>query len=347
MFDGSDASLFYALLRFEEASLALRAALKLRIVDVIGNDERSLDELQQEFGFTVQAARTYFSLLVAMRLLNVRGNGYSVTESARQALAVDVSTSRAPYLSMGMADEVSELISILQGGSVGLPLYGEEGGGETLMDHDEVASAIAHGLSSRARNFATPLANSIAQVANEARSLADIGAGSHYVADACLRALPQLEQATLVDRPNGMRFARKLAAEQGVDTSRLSFCERDFFVSVPVADIYCISNTAHDWRREDYLRLINNVRSAIPGQGVVCIHEPLLLLDWATERQWLEALWMACYALTLFKLTDGQGSCYSIDEHDAIHAESGFERMSEPVRTADGCTALYYRPIVS
>ena len=143
-----------ALLRFEEASLALRAALKLQVVDEIGDDDCSLADLRQQFGFTNQASRTYFWLLVAMRILEVHKGRFQVTAVAKRTLASDTRTSRAPYLSMGMDAGVTQLISKLRGetGEVS-PLYGEEGGGETLMDLDDVGSTVAHGLASRARNF--------------------------------------------------------------------------------------------------------------------------------------------------------------------------------------------------
>ena len=346
MLDESDASLFYALMRFEEAALALRAALKLGLIEIIGDDLRSLEELQAELGFTHQGARTYLSLLVTMRVLEMSNDRYRVSSVAKTSLSCQAPTTRAPYLSMGMGDDVHALIRTLRGESGETPpLYGEEGGGETLMDSDEVGSAVAHGLSSRARNFATPLADAIQQVAAGATSLADIGAGSPFIADACLTAIPELERAILVDRSNGMRFAREITTQQGIDASKMEFCERDFFVSVPVADVYCISNTAHDWQIADYRRLMEHVRAVIPGRGIVCIHEPLLQTSWSDSREWLEALWMACYALTLFKLTAGQGSCYTSHEHDSILRESGFTRICDPVRTRDGCTALFYRPI--
>lgn len=47
------------------------------------------------------------------------------------------------------------------------------------MDDTEVARGIAMGLSSRARNFADPLAAAVAARAPAAKSRADIGAGSN------------------------------------------------------------------------------------------------------------------------------------------------------------------------
>ncbi|MEE3032172.1 MAG: methyltransferase, partial [Planctomycetota bacterium] len=96
------------------------------------------------------------------------------------------------------------------------------------------------------------------------------------------------------------------------------------------ADIYVLSDTAYDWRPEEYRTLIENIRHSMKQDGVICIHEPLLLDQWNSDREGYQALWMACYAMTLLKLTLGAGTCYSIEEHHAILAQSGMRPSGSP-----------------
>lgn len=339
-----DAGKYYALLRFEEAAQALRAAFKLRIVDVLGDRTVTMASLQEEFGFTVQATRTYVALLEVMEILHRDGQKVSVSARARECLAEAVPTSRRPYLAMGMGEEVDAYIGLLRGqlAEGSLPLYAGDDVAETIMDLPEVAEEIAHGLSSRARNFAGPLADAIKPHAAKARILADIGAGSPYVAAASLAAMPNLTRAILVDRANGMRHARSIADQNGIDLDRIEQLEQDFFKQVPPADVYCISNTAHDWLPEEYSTLMTNVRDSIAPGGVICIHEPLLAATWNSAEEWVQALWMACYAMTLFRLTEGKGTCYTRAEHDMVMADNGFAPIGKPIPTSDGCTALFY-----
>ena len=340
-----DSGRFYALLRFEEASLALRAVLRMNLVDRLSDKTFSLEELRQLFGFTEQAARTFFPLLHVMGILEVAEDAYRVTELAATCLADRRATSRKPYLAIGTGAEVDSFIQLLQGehAADALPLYRGADAGETVMDLPEVAEEIAFGLASRARNFATPLAQAIAAQKIKARTIADLGAGSPYVAQACLEAMPNLERVTLVDRPNAMRFALELAEREGFDCDRLEFREGDFFQAVPVADVYVVSNTAHDWRRAEYTTIANHIADVIPADGLVCIHEPLLTTAWQSQDSWVHALWMACYAQTLFRITRGEGTCYSLEEHHEIMANSGFHPVGSPVATSDGCTALFFR----
>ena len=97
------------------------------------------------------------------------------------------------------------------------------------------------------------------------------------------------------------------------------------------------------WLESEYVEIMNHVHDSINDGGFVCIHEPLLITEWSDDVQWRNALWMACYAVTLFRLTHGKGSCYSVQEHDIIQESAGFQRIAQPVETLDGCTALFYR----
>jgi|GEM_PF-3082200 len=340
-----DAGKYYALLRFEEAARALRAALKLNIVDEIGTREVSLSEFRELFGFTVQGARTYAALLEVMEVISRKRDVISIPERARVCLLNDVPASRKPYLAMGSKDEADDqLIAMLRGdfGSESIPLYGDDKTDKTVMDLPDVGEEIAVGLASRARNFAEPLAAAIKPHSSKARILADIGAGSPYVVAAGLIAMPHLTKAVVVDRPNAMAFLRRLGEPISAELAKVEMCEQDFFQAVPPADIYVLSNTAHDWLPEEYAQIMTNIRDAIAPGGIVCIHEPLLAANWNSADEWVHALWMSCYALTLYCLTEGKGTCYSRKEHDWVLREHGFSPIEEPTRTSDGCTALLY-----
>ncbi|GAH14924.1 unnamed protein product, partial [marine sediment metagenome] len=137
----------------------LRAVIRLGLVEKLGDQWLQLRDLREVLGFTEQAARTFFALLVVMEILEVADNGYRVTRRATECLADGIATSRKPYLAMGTDVEVDLLIDLLQGKSPdnSVPLYGEQAA-ITVMDDADVAREIAFGLSSRARNFSDPLA---------------------------------------------------------------------------------------------------------------------------------------------------------------------------------------------
>ena len=350
-----DASPYYTILRYEEASLALRAALELQVVERLGNREVTLAEFQDEFQFTDQASQIFSTLLRLMEVLDRDGTGrFRVTERARICLADSSPNSRKPYLSMGAPDATLELIGLLQGNQPqGMPLYAgrDEASLMEAEETSEVAEAVALGLASRAKCFAPQLAQFIAEHNPAIRSFADIGAGSPYLAFQIAQAIPEIEKIQLVDQASGLKFAQHIAMQLTQDHSntqkhlgKIQYCEQDFFVSVPPAACYCLSNTAHDWLPAEYAALVRNICLANETPPRIIVHEPLMIDRWETEKQWQQALWMTCYALTLFKLTHGQGTCYTLAQHDEILQSCGYQRTAEPKPTTDGCTALLYSP---
>lgn len=342
-----EAGKYYALLRFEEAAVALRAALSLNLVDEIGEQILELPEFQRTFGFTSQGTRIFVAMLEVMEVLQRDGGSVRVAERARETLGEVSPGSRRPYLMMGAGDQHEQLIAMLRGDfpEGTLPLYGGEETNETLMDQPDAGREIAYGLASRAKNFAEPLVEAIKPYANKAKIIADVGAGSPYFALECARKFPFLSKVVLIDRANSMQYAREMVREEdrnGGAAGKLEYVECDFFQHVPPADVFCLSNTAHDWLPEEYALIMARVRESLSPGGTVCIHEPLLLSSWNSAEQWVRALWMACYALTLFKLCKGKGACYTREEHNATMHDCGFVPVSEPVETQDGCTALFY-----
>jgi len=353
-----DSGIYYALLRFEEAALALRTMFQIEFVQRMGDDELSLGDLQARFGWTQQATRTMVALLRVMQILDTaatpdtRSNSfnfddyrYRCSALARDGLG-EGPTSRRPYLSMGSDEQANQLAELLQGAAVtgSVPLYAASSGQATLMDDPDVGREIAIGLSSRARQFAVPLVQTIVEnVPATCRRFTDLGAGSPYVAQACV-SLNRFDEIVVVDRENALEHFRDLQAREGINDDRIRCVAHDFFESVPEADVYLLSNTAHDWLPSQYDKILENIRAVIPAHGMLCLHEPLLKTHWESDAEWMEALWMACYALTLFKLTHGMGSCYTLAEHDAAAKGQGFKRHSPPMRTCDGCTALLYQP---
>jgi len=335
----------YALLRFEEAALALRVVMRINLIKLMGDHEFSQASLGEELGFTWQGARTFFSLLNVMGILETREGSFRLTQLAKECLSEDLPTSRKPYLAMGSGENVEDLINILRGNphKQSVPLYSHHDNDSSIMDDTAGAQEIAYGLAARARNFAEPLALGLAAVAPSCETLADIGAGSPYVVNACLQKIPTLQKSLVVDRCNAMTFVRAIMAREQIDTNKIALHETNFFSAVPQADIYILSNTAHDWQPRKYTKILKNIRNSISEGGVVCIHEPLLTTHYTSDSEWIHALWMACYALTLFKLTLGEGTCYTLSEHHAMLAEAGFLPHGKPISTSDGCSALFYK----
>ncbi|MEM7558544.1 MAG: methyltransferase [Planctomycetota bacterium] len=356
--DHFDEGNFYALLRFQEAADALRVCFELHLVDKLGHDTLDWQSLSQTFGFTDQGARTFGYLLVSMKVLEWIDPmkpelGLRLTELAKNALGERSEQSRLPYLSMGASDSTQQLINMLQGEFEGPSLY-DAANDDCLMESaatDDVAREIAYGLASRAKNFAEPLAALISDSLNkrpivdegERVVMADLGAGSPYVALSCLRKQKERMSAVLVDQATGLKFAREMYDDIPPPQPPLDFLESNIFEQVPSANHYLLSNTVHDWLPQQCVELYKNISADAPERVTIMIHEPMLWPGNPTPYNQWDSLWKSCYGLTLYKLTGGQGSCYTLGEHISMLKKAGFRQACLPESTSDGCVAVDFQ----
>jgi ubiquinone/menaquinone biosynthesis C-methylase UbiE len=102
--------------------------------------------------------------------------------------------------------------------------------------------------------------------------VADIGGGFGHLAVALLEKYPHL-QATVVDVPDLIPVAReRFANSKSPVADRLEFTAGDMFASVPPADVYIMKHIIHDWEDEKCIRLLDNCRRGLRGDGrVICV----------------------------------------------------------------------------
>jgi hypothetical protein len=106
-----------------------------------------------------------------------------------------------------------------------------------------------------------------------ASPIADIGGGSGLVLVAILRAYPGAE-GVLFDLPGALKQAERIL---GAECARIRFEAGDFFERAPHgAKTFVLAHILHDWDDENALKILRNVREAMPGDGRVLVVEALL-----------------------------------------------------------------------
>lgn len=99
----------------------------------------------------------------------------------------------------------------------------------------------------------------------------DVGGGVGVLAESLLDAQPGL-QVTVLDRPEVVAQLPRRAGLTGVDA--------DLFEPWPVqAEVAVLARVVHDWPDEDAVRLLTNVRRALPAGGRVFLVEMLVADD--------------------------------------------------------------------
>lgn len=333
-------------------TLCLRAALSLDVPGRMQGDFLYPDQLAKLLEINAVAGRSFFNVLLALGILEKEEKRLYLTDDANAMLTNEGSLTFAPYMCLGLEGDVSvqDFIAFLRTPNQGSGLY-SVGAERSLMDEPNgVAKGIAYGLASRAKRFAPNLAQLIANRAPDAPSILELGAGSPFLARELRDRLPN-SRITLADHANATRFITSLAHENGIAIQaeganlkdgeigllNCNFFQRETLPAAFSTDIVVLSNVLHDWTLEQILKIIQNLRPCLKRNAVVVVHEAFLGGETITDR-----LWMSAYGMALNHLTRGQGSCYEVEEYDALFAREVMQRAGRPVETVDGCMALFY-----
>ena len=107
------------------------------------------------------------------------------------------------------------------------------------------------------------------------RVLADVGGGNGSVLGSVLARHPQL-RGMLCDLPGVIERAKSSLAKADF-ADRLRTVVTDFFVEVPSgADAYLMRHIIHDWDDEKSLRILQNIRRAMPADGRLLVVESVV-----------------------------------------------------------------------
>lgn len=106
--------------------------------------------------------------------------------------------------------------------------------------------------------------------------VADIGGGFGHLAVALLEKYPTL-QAAVMDVPDLIPVAQeRFPVNDTAVAKRLEYVGGDMFDSVPPADVYIMKHIIHDWEDERCIRLLENCRRSMQGDGrVICVDSVL------------------------------------------------------------------------
>lgn len=166
------------------------------------------------------------------------------------------------------------------------------------------------------------------------KAITDIGGGNGSMLCEILTANPEL-RATLFDLPGPIGRAEANIEANGL-TDRIHLVDGDFFESVPPgADAYLLRHIIHDWDNDCSIRILQNVRRAIPEHGRLLILEGVIAPG--DESTWLKLL-----DLTMLTVPGGQER--TADEYRFLFGEAGFH-LSQIVPTASSVSVIEGVPV--
>lgn len=259
------------------AAHTLRAAVRLEVVELIGDVPRTAAEAAVAAGTAHQPMTRLLRTLTALGLL---------TEDAPDTFSV---TPAGALLAPGHPDSLASFVRMFTDPAIVRAWEHLETSvrtGETAFDsvfgtdffshlarHPELSTDFNAAMSQATSETAAvvPRAFDFSRFA----SVTDIGGGNGTLLAAVLEAHPGLA-GVLFDTADGLAEAAKTLARHGLE-DRCSLNAGDFFQSVPQgSDVYLLKSVLHDWTDAQAATILRHCRQVLPPGGVVLIVEPVL-----------------------------------------------------------------------
>ncbi|AJT68923.2 O-demethylpuromycin-O-methyltransferase [Streptomyces lydicus] len=259
------------------AAQAVGAAARFRIADLIGDGERTADELAADCAARPEAMGRLLRALAGLGLLAENTPGRFALTPAGVLLRSDGPESLHSFIRMftdpAMLRAWEHLDDSLRTGEPAFDaVFGKDFFGYLAEDPELSAEFnAAMGQATRDTAALVPGAFDFGRFT----TVADIGGGDGTLLAAILTAHPSLH-GIVFDLREGLAQAPDNLARHGVE-GRTSLVSGDFFTTAPEgADLYLLKSVIHDWNDEQCTDILRHCRRAVPDHGALLIIEPVL-----------------------------------------------------------------------
>lgn len=259
------------------AAQTVGAAARLRLLDALGERERTAEELAADCGADPRSLRRLLRALTGLGLLTEERAGAFRATATGRVLRADhpgsFATVARVFTEPLMVRSWERLADSVRTGRPAFPeVFGRE-----FFDHleelPELSAEFNASMSQGTRSTAEVLPG--AYDFGSHHTVVDVGGGDGTLLAAILRAHPGL-RGVVHDTPNGLAQARATMEAAGV-AERFDEATGDFFASVPAGgDLYLLKSVIHDWSDERCVTLLGNCRAVLPPGGRVLLVEPVL-----------------------------------------------------------------------
>nr|AGZ94032.1 O-methyltransferase [Streptomyces sp. MMG1612] len=254
--------------------LALRLVSDLGVADVLADGPLAVDELAARTGAHPDALRRALRVLVARQVFEEPTPSVFALNDTADPLRSDHPQSARDAFSLLPCDlhAWAEAAHSLRTGE---PAFAHVHGTTRwtyLDEHPEDADRFHRRMRSASRQWGALLASGHPWAGDE--HVVDVGGGTGGVLAELLHAHPGM-RGHLLDQPAVVEGAPAVLSAYGPDVAeRCTVTGGDFFTAVPPGhDTYLLVNVLHDWDDAHALRILANVRSAMPDDGTLLIVE--------------------------------------------------------------------------
>ncbi|MGW7413719.1 methyltransferase [Streptomyces sp. NPDC054863] len=259
------------------AAQTLRAAVRLRVVELVGESPRRAADVAVDAGAEPQPMTRLLRALAGLGLLREHApDSFSVTP-AGALLAPGRPDSLTSFVRMFTEPAIvrawEDLDSSVRTGEVAFDAVFGTDFFSHLAQHPELSAEFNAAMSQAVSETAAVLPHAFDF--GRFTAVTDVGGGDGTLLAGVLAAHPGLT-GVVHDTAEGLAEAPKTMARHGLE-GRSSLIAGDFFQSVPGgSDLYLIKSVLHDWTDDQAVTILSHCREVLPPGGLVLIVEPVL-----------------------------------------------------------------------
>ncbi|MGW0470775.1 methyltransferase [Streptomyces coeruleorubidus] len=259
------------------AAQTVRAAVRLRIVELIGDTPRPAADVAADAGAEPQPMTRLLRALAGLGLLREHGFGTFAVAPAGLLLAPGRPDSLTSFVRMFTEPAIirawEHLDDSVRTGDVSFDTVFGTDFFSHLARQPELSGEFNAAMSQATAETAAALPHAFDF--GRFGSVTDVGGGDGTLLAGVLVAFPGLT-GVVHDTSEGLAQAPENLRRHGL-TERCSLVAGDFFRSVPEgSDLYLMKSILHDWPDDRAVRILRHCRAALPPGGRVLILEPVL-----------------------------------------------------------------------
>lgn len=275
--DMADRELLVRLVFGGMAAQTVRAAVRLRIVELIGDTPRPAADVAADAGAEPQPMTRLLRALAGLGLLREHGFGTFAVAPAGLLLAPGRPDSLTSFVRMFTEPAIirawEHLDDSVRTGDVAFDTVFGRDFFSHLAREPELSGEFNAAMSQATAETAAALPHAFDF--GRFGSVTDVGGGDGTLLAGVLVAFPGLT-GVVHDTSEGLAQAPENLRRHGL-TERCSLVTGDFFRSVPEgSDLYLMKSILHDWPDDRAVRILRHCRAALPPGGCVLILEPVL-----------------------------------------------------------------------
>ncbi|MCX5384363.1 methyltransferase [Streptomyces sp. NBC_00083] len=259
------------------AAQTLRAAVRLRVPELIGETPRRAADIAAEAGTEPQTMTRLLRALAALGVLVQDASGSFSATPAGALLDPRHPHSLASFVRV-FTDPVAlraweHLDDSVRTGEIAFDAVFGTDFFRHLAQHPELSQAFNSAMSQAAGAAAGALPH--AYDFGRFGSVTDVGGGAGTVLAGVLDAHPRLT-GVVYDTAEGLAQAPTTLDRHRLG-DRCTLRAGDFFRSVPEgSDLYLIKSVLHDWSDDQAVTILRHCREVLPAGGRVLVVEPVL-----------------------------------------------------------------------